>query len=362
MTRRIDALLQDAAPITDDEMRVLSLDGAEAELRAAIVAQRAPRYHTRRPERAAPRRVRTWSAIGLASAAGLGVVVALTGVANLGTSADRAWAATALRVANAVPRIAIGADGWKVQRADEFTVGWGEMTFGDGTRTLDLSWQAHPADSPFDKLSGEMDRLPEVDVLGSRATVFRDRAEPDFFTALWRQDGYLLQVRTGTASGARLTQAEFTRVLGSLRIVSVDDWLSAMPASVVLPDDHAAAVKEMLADIPVPKGFDVAALTSESRLRDRYQLGARVSGAVACAWIGQWVQARKAGDQQAATAAVTAMASSRHWAILREMEADGDYPKVLSEYADAIAGDGTIMGGKKETVAASYKDGLGCDS
>ena len=68
MTRRIDALLQDAAPITDDEIRVLSLDGAEAELRAAIVAQRAPRHHTRRPERAAPRRVRTWSAIGLAVA------------------------------------------------------------------------------------------------------------------------------------------------------------------------------------------------------------------------------------------------------------------------------------------------------
>ena len=47
-------------------------------------------------------------------------------------------------------------------------------------------------------------------------------------------------------------------------------------------------------------------------------------------------------------------------AVLNQMNADGDYPEVVWEYADAIAGDGTIMGGKRLTVEESYKDALGC--
>ena len=33
---------------------------------------------------------------------------------------------------------------------------------------------------------------------------------------------------------------------------------------------------------------------------------------------------------------------------------------MLWQYADAVAGDGTVMGGKTLTVEQSYKDALGC--
>jgi hypothetical protein len=47
--------------------------------------------------------------------------------------------------------------------------------------------------------------------------------------------------------------------------------------------------------------------------------------------------------------------------VLHAMQHEGDYPKVLWEYADAVAGDGTVVGGKVLTVEQSYAEALGCD-
>jgi hypothetical protein len=85
-----------------------------------------------------------------------------------------------------------------------------------------------------------------------------------------------------------------------------------------------------------------------------------VVGAVSCTWIEQWVAARRGGDASAAAEAVTAMAGSRDWAVLREMAPEGAYPSVVQEYADAIAGDGTVLGGKRLTVEESYRSAFGC--
>jgi len=62
----------------------------------------------------------------------------------------------------------------------------------------------------------------------------------------------------------------FERLVGSLKRVSVDAWLSAMPASVVKSVNRPAVVREMLAGIPLPPGFDAARLEQGSILKDRY--------------------------------------------------------------------------------------------
>lgn len=54
------------------------------------------------------------------------------------------------------------------------------------------------------------------------------------------------------------------------------------------------------------------------------------------------------------------MGASREWGILIEMSTEGEYPEVVWEYADAIAGDGTIVGGRVLTVEESYQAALGC--
>jgi DNA-directed RNA polymerase specialized sigma24 family protein len=157
-----------------------------------------------------------------------------------------------------------------------------------------------------------------------------------------------------------LSLEEYRRVLDSLKAVGVDDWLAAMPPSVVLPAGTDQAIDAMLAGIPLLEGFDKSALERHTVVRDRYQLGARVTGAVACGWIEQWVTARRTGDDAASAAAVEAMQSSRRWPILREMQTEGDYPKVLWAFADAIKRNTAIPAGKTTTVEQGYRSALGC--
>lgn len=113
-----------------------------------------------------------------------------------------------------------------------------------------------------------------------------------------------------------------------------------MPASVVKSPNRAAVVRAMLADIPLPPGFDSTRLENGTIVSDRYQLGAQVTGAVACGWIHRWAAARKRGDRATARQAVAAMQTSRGWKILQEMKRDGAWTQVLTEYADAMRGDG----------------------
>lgn len=360
MINQIDARVRDAVPVTDDEVRSLSLDGAEAELHAAIVRHAGP-APAARPRRRMRWGVRGWSGIGVATAVGVVILVASLagGGERLGTSTGRAWAAPALRVANAVPRLLIGEPGWTVQRADQFTVDEGEMTFGNGAQTVDLHWRSGDLASWVADGERNAERLPNVDVLGTAATVFLYPGSD--LRALWPRGRYTMELRVDSRRGAEpMTLAQYRRLVGSLEAVSVDEWLGAMPPSVVLPTDTGTVVDEMLADMVVPDGFDASALPAGDAVRERYQLGARVAGAVACAWIERWIEARNAGDDRAAAVAVSAMQGSRRWAILREMTAEGAYPRVLWEYADAMKGDGTVLGGRVLTVEESYRSALGC--
>jgi hypothetical protein len=336
----IDRLLEDANRVSDEQVESLRLDAGERELRDAIVA-------TRRRRPLARRRLPWVAGAALAGAAAL-LLLFLGGNGTVAPSPERAWAAPALRVANAVPRLLIGVPGWKVTRADEFRVDDGEMSFSDGAFTVDLRW--NPA-SRYDGLIADRDAtadvLPPATVAGERATVFRYIGDVDDFTAIWRSGGYTMELRTtGSPKGQRLDRAQYLRLLTSMKPAGVDAWLGAMPASVVLPVDRVKVVTEMLHGIPVPPGFDPASLSAGAAVRDRYQLGAAVTGAVACAWIERWI----AGDEHA----VEAMGTSREWPILQEMAPQGGWSSVFWEIADSMAGRGEM------DVRATYREGLGC--
>ena len=260
-------------------------------------------------------------------------------------------------MANKAPRFLVTADGWTVTRADEFSAVDGEMTFGNGPRTLELSWRSGSfADWVADRAQSS-GPPSAVTIAGSTATLFQYTGSSDF-TALWRVGGNTMELR-----GVFPTRADYLAVAGTLEPVDVDTWLRAMPASVVRPDQRSDAVRGMLKGIPLPAGFDVDALVGRTTVSDRYQLGAAVSGAVACGWIESWVTATAHGDTAAAHEAAQAMAGSHHWAILNEMNPDGDYPEVLWEYADAMNGIRDLDPNRqpmKFDVATTYRQALGC--
>ena len=227
---------------------------------------------------------------------------------------ERAWAAPLVKVAESVPRLLVGE--WQVTRADEFAVGQGEMDFTDGARTVQLSWRKGG------------DPIHKDGIIG------------------WEQQGYALELRGEAAAEAR----------AELRAVSIDEWLSAMPASVVRPVEGDQVVDQMLRDLPLPPGFDRSELDTGGLPRDRHQLGARVVGAVACGWIATWID----GEPKARAEAIAALKTARSWAVLKEMEREGKYGEVLLQYVDAIAADGKVVGGKPVSVEESYKSALGC--
>jgi hypothetical protein len=274
-----------------------------------------------------------------------------------GRSGGTAWAAPLVRVAEAAPRLLVDAPSWSVSRADEFGVGHGEMTFSNGERLLDLHWQrgadfgAKLADPRSDSAS-----LGTITVQGSEAHLFRYAGSADF-VARWSHGSYGLQVR-----GIAPDLATFTAVVRTLHAVGVDTWLAPMPESVVKPEGRSKVVLQILEGVPLPPGYDVAPLLRgrEGAVLDRYQLGAQVAGAITCAWLDRWVAARHAGDARGLRHAVDALATSHRWRALHVMEAEGAFPRVLWQYADAVAANAPVEAGKQLTVEESYHDALGC--
>lgn len=354
--RDLDQLVASTSPVNEYTLAGLALDGPEADLLEAIMSlPRSPELSP--PKAPLPRPKPTWRRRFLAPVAtGLAIAVGVVGFQQVGRDGEgTAWAAPLLAVAEAAPRLLVDEAGWSVIRADEFAAAAGELDVAKGSQQLSLSWE--PAARHEAKLAGrarESDYRETLAVTGRSAQLFRYTGTSDY-TTQWIMGDHSVQAR-----GVFADLAAYRDVLAAIRQVDVDTWLNAMPASVIKPDGRATVVDQMLADIPVPAGFDRGPLTTSAQLKDRYQLGAAVAGSVACAWIGTWVAANDAGDTAAATQAVNAMASSHRWAILLEMQDQGAYSDALWELADAMATDAPVSGGKPVTIRESYARALGC--
>ncbi len=349
----IDALVGASATIDDTQVAALHLSAQKLELMEEIMS--APPLEKTADVTPLPvpsgRRRRTRLLALVAAVAITAAVVVVQPFRDEGA----AWAAELVAVAEAAPRLLVADGAWTVQRVDAFDAAYGEITFTDGERTADLHWwepddfAGHIADR-----TSTADLVREIDVLGNPATLAR-YAGTDDYTTSWLYEDHTLQLR-----GEFPSVDDYLAVLESLEPVDIDAWLSAMPASVVKPDEMSATAAAMLEGVPLPDGFDIAVAGLDGKVTDRYQVGARVSGAVACAWIAQWLDATAAGDETAAQEAVDAMATSHTWPILLEMDPQGGWSGAVWEYADAIGGDGTVIGGRTLTVEESYQDALGC--
>jgi hypothetical protein len=189
-------------------------------------------------------------------------------------------------------------------------------------------------------------------VWGVRAVVVSGEVDTDH-SAIWGIDGVVFEFRAG------VDESTFRSLLASLAIVDHEEWIAALPDTVVT--DRSAAVSEYLSDIPLPPGFDATSLKAGPE-EYWYQVGADVAGAVTCAWIDQWAAAKATQDQAAVDQAVDGLGTSREWRILIDMSAEGDFSQVVWEYADAIAGDGTVTAGMVLTVEESYQQTFDCRS
>ncbi len=172
----------------------------------------------------------------------------------------------------------------------------------------------------------------ELPVVGTTAQVdtkaefFANQGGPGNreMTALWAEGGFVVELNAAVPD-----QAGFEERLAWLTKVSTATWEEAMPAKVVIPSEHAAAVAGMLKGIPTPKGFKPARIPNDGLTTNRYQVGATVTATVSCLWFRQWGAARRSGDTAAEAEAERAMATSKRWSILHEMAPEGAFPETI---------------------------------
>lgn len=257
------------------------------------------------------------------------------------------------RQVEGAPFLLVGHAGWDVSRADQYSPTEGEMTFTNGENEVNLTWRpAETHEDYVDDRAADAAETWDVEIARRHGKLFRYEGTTDF-TALWIDGDLSLELR-----GVFENVHAYRAIARTLDWVDEETWLAALPADTVTPGERAAVVDEMLSDVHVHPDVDVDALKESATINDRYQLGARVTAAVACEWIEQWLNA----DGPRKREALEAMSGSREWAILREMRPQGAWTEVIWEYADAMAGDGQVPGGRPMTVVESYRDGLGCPS
>jgi hypothetical protein len=393
-TREIEKALGAADPVGRGRLDGLDLEAMEADLLADLEADLSGllELEAARPRRRRPRRL----ALALGSAA---LAVALAAVVFLaGGGSDRpsrAYGAELVRFAESSPLLLLEGPGWRVQDVYEPRDGEGSMEFVTGRpipyesiritgnsetgeresgmfpaavrqRRVELRWfhgsLADSISTARAMLHPHGRRWTRAPVLGTtadvdtRAEFYVNQGGPGNrqMTALWSEDGYVLEIRAAVPD-----LAAFEERLDWLNRVDSQTWLDAMPAKVVKAADHDAAVREMLKGIPVPGDFKASLVPDAGLTTNRYQVGAAVTGTVSCLWFRQWGEARRTGDREAAAEAEKAMATAKHWPILHEMAKDGDYPAVVWELAAAMPS-GIWRWGSHRWRLLPHAEGLGC--
>lgn len=246
----------------------------------------------------------------------------------------------------AVPRVVVPA--WTTTFF-EATPTYTEYQLTNGDRRLQISFYG-PDD--YDGRVGGDTRSP-IEVRGASGSLL-DYGEGRF-RADWREGG-----RTWEADGGPFPDRDaFLTVVASITVSEdVAAWEATLPAGTISSTARADAVTALLSDVPIPDGFDVAALQAGPPSM-RYYLATDVLGAVACRWMDIW--ANQPGSP-AAEQAKAALATTHQWHGLNDIAADGGYSSVLWQYADAMAtGDpSSASSDDKSNLAQSYVSALGC--
>lgn len=382
MTRiDIQAALAAANPLREETVAALPLYDAETELLARIAAVPAGRRARRRGD---PRRVgalaywRRRVGLVLAASAVVATVLALLPGGERTGGPTPAFAASLVRFANASPLVLLRLPGWRVAYVDQQPDGYGEMHFvrgavnGDGIPRGGSGHDQHAAAGRFAQITWyrltatglrkfrkylAAGREHAATGLGvtARRYVYEGGSRRAFgITAFFLYRGREVSFRATVTS-----MSMFRTELRALTGVDTTTWLRAMPPSVVKSADSTRAIHQMLKGIPLPPRFDPSRIRGSRLVQNRYDLGATVTGTIACLWIADWNRARHAGDQATVNRAIAAMATAPHWPILHQMARRGAWPQVLIGYARAMRR-GTVTEGRSEPLAVAADAGLGC--
>jgi hypothetical protein len=355
--------------LTDDAISSLPLEAGRAELLEEIMTTVAPDRQNAEPTSLpGPRRARWLVPLAVAAAVATVATTPLWwGGAEDASDAPPVTFQAAPNSSGTGYRAVLTTPGWQVENVEEDSKYGGEINYvKDGqhlaiTRYPEKTYQDYLTDREHIPYPDPPAPGDPVTVLGVPGQLWA-YADTDHTVMREPQLGHWMEFR-----GDGMDRAAFEELLTHLRLVSLPEFESALPSSFVTGDDRPAAVKAILDGIEDVTGVTVPAgttLDTRSDEQDPYHLGADIAGQYACAWIAEFADAKSAGDQARADEAARVMGTSRQWPVLQEMNAEGDYPEVVWEYADTI-GAGQVPGNDKGEVGVDsaldhVAEGLGC--
>lgn len=258
------------------------------------------------------------------------------------------------------PRILLDAPGWSITYLDH-----ADAADGDGPRAYsETQFSAGSTEGALRMNSGShadlealiadrangSTRLTDQPIWDTSAVVVGESGSA--FTAMWQSNAVEYEFVVYDVD-----EETFRSLLSSLTQVHEEEWISALPDEIVT--DRAAAIPTYLEDVPLPPDFETMSLVN-GPIEHWYPVAAETISAVSCGWIEVWIDGKADGNPDAVQQAIDAMSTSRAWPVLAEMDEIGDFPSGVWEYADAIAGDGTVTAGTILTVEESYQGALGC--
>jgi hypothetical protein len=338
--------------LTDDAVSRLPLRAGRAELLEEIMTTVAPDRQTAEPTEPPVRR-RGWLVPAAAAVVVAGIAVSSLGWPHLGGDSGRDGQDRDPSVASALElpqgqAVVLDAPGWEVE-----SLGDDGVQFRKGDAGLEIT--SYPEDG-YGSYVADREHIVDppapgqpIEVLGRGAQMWA--YSKDDHTAIREvADGRWLEVR-----GQGMDRAAYLALLDQLRLTSETEFDASLPDGYVTGDERSEAGQQIVDDIEAVSGAglpDGASLElGDGESQDRYQFGAEVVGAYACAWLEAYENAQTHGQPDQAAAAQRVLGTSRDWPILAEMDKTGDYPEVLWQLADeAVAG----------RVPDSYREGLGC--
>jgi hypothetical protein len=354
--------------LTDQAVSELPLASGRAELLEEIMTTVAPDRQTEPTPNPTPRRAR-W-VVPIAVAAAVATVASAPlwwgGSDKQESKQPNVNFQPAAQSPGTGYRAVLTTPGWQVGNVEEDSKYGGEINYTKGEQNLAITW--YPEKTYQDYLL-DRQHITEPPAPGDAVTVLGKAGQlwayADTDHTVMREPalGHWMEIR-----GGGMDRAAFEELLTHLKLVSLAEFESALPASFVESDDRDAAVTEILDGIEEASGATVPAGTTldvRSDEQDPYHLGADIAGQYSCAWIGEFIDATSSGDQARADEAARVMGTSRQWPVLQEMNAEGDYSEVVWEYADTIAA-GKLPGNDKDGEAtadeamAHVAQGLGC--
>lgn len=258
------------------------------------------------------------------------------------------------------PRVVLDVRGWSITyldhaeaEGDDGPLRHSNIQFSDGLTEAELRMNsgAHADLEALvaDRVNGAT-RLADESIWDTSAVVVGEGGST--ITAMWESNAVEYEFIVYDVD-----EEAFRSFMSSLIQVQEEEWIAALPDEIVT--DREAVVPTYLEGVPLPPNFDAASLES-GPIEHWYNVAAETISAVSCGWIEVWIDGKADGDTDAVQQAIDAMSTSRDWPVMAEMGEVGDFPIGVWEYADAIAGDGTVIGGTVLTVEESYQPALGC--